>query len=219
MIPARTAALPIFPLVSTALPGDRLPLQVFEARFRDLLHDCMKAPDGPWFGAVLIARGSEVGGGDERTDVGVRTHIDRQVAVGPRLFHLRCTAGARFRVRDWLDDDPYPRAEIEPWPDSPVDAAAVRRAAAELTGEITALHGLLARVAERQARPAPPRPRFDDLPADPGDLIYDLARRVGIGAADRFKLLCAPDPLTRAQVLAEAVDTAQDVARFHLLDH
>lgn len=218
MIPARTAALPVFPLGTTALPGDRLPLQVFEARFRDLLHDCMNSPDGPWFGAVLIARGSEVGGGEERTDVGVRVHIDRHLAVGPRLFHLRCTAGERFRVRTWLDDDPYPRAEIETWPDAPADSGAVRAAAAELTTEITALHGLAARLADRQGRPTPPRPRFDDLPADPGALIYDLARRVDIGAADRFALLCAPDALTRADLLAEAVDIAQDVARFHLLD-
>ena len=56
--------LPMFPLGSTMLPGQQLPLHVFEPRYQELVRDCLDAPDGPRFGVVLIARGNEVGGGD-----------------------------------------------------------------------------------------------------------------------------------------------------------
>lgn len=217
MIPDPAAALPMFPLGGAALPGDRLPLQVFEPRFRDLLYDCLRAEAGPWFGTVMISRGAEVGGGDQRTDVGTIVRIDDHIAVGPRLFHLQCTVGDRVRVDRWLGDDPYPRAHVTAWPDEPLPAG-TRIDTADLITEITALHGLLARAAEDQGRPAPPRPLFDDLPADPGAAVYDLARLVPLGPADRFALLTSPDAAHRAAVLSAAIDTAQDVARFHLQD-
>ena len=61
--------LPMFPLGTVVFPGERLPLRVFEPRYRQLVLDCLAA-DSPVFGTTLIERGSEVGGGDERASVG-----------------------------------------------------------------------------------------------------------------------------------------------------
>ena len=33
--------------------------------------------------------------------------------------------GERIRVLHWLDDDPYPRASVEVWPDDPGDRVTV----------------------------------------------------------------------------------------------
>ena len=52
--------LPLFPLSSVLLPHGRMPLQIFERRYLDLVRDCMKT--GQPFGVVWIRRGSEVSG-------------------------------------------------------------------------------------------------------------------------------------------------------------
>lgn len=63
------AALPMFPLESVQLPGETLPLRIFEPRYRELVTDCLAGDRR--FGVVLIAAGREVGGGERRCDVGV----------------------------------------------------------------------------------------------------------------------------------------------------
>jgi uncharacterized protein len=50
--------LPLFPLSTVLLPRGRLPLQIFEPRYLDLVRDCMKSDSE--FGVVWIRRGSEV---------------------------------------------------------------------------------------------------------------------------------------------------------------
>lgn len=50
--------IPLFPLSSVLLPGGRMPLQIFEPRYLDLVSDCMKHDSG--FGVVLLREGREV---------------------------------------------------------------------------------------------------------------------------------------------------------------
>ena len=65
----------MFPLGTALLPGQPLPLQVFEPRYLAMLRDVVGG-DGR-FGAVLIERGSEVGGGDRRFAVGCAASIEQ----------------------------------------------------------------------------------------------------------------------------------------------
>lgn len=53
-----TRELPLFPLSSVLVPFGRMPLQIFEPRYLDLVRDCMKT-ESP-FGMVWIRSGSEV---------------------------------------------------------------------------------------------------------------------------------------------------------------
>jgi uncharacterized protein len=50
--------LPLFPLSGVLLPFGRMPLQIFEQRYLDLVRDSMKT--GSPFGVVWIRRGAEV---------------------------------------------------------------------------------------------------------------------------------------------------------------
>lgn len=50
--------LPLFPLSGVLLPFGRMPLQIFEQRYLDLVRDCMKTDSA--FGVVWIRRGAEV---------------------------------------------------------------------------------------------------------------------------------------------------------------
>ena len=105
----------MFPLGTVLLPSLLLPLHVFEPRYRTLVDDCV-AGDGE-FGVVLIERGSEVGGGDVRTDVGTVARILEVERFDDGRFAVAAVGTRRIRVERWLDDDPYPRAEVHDWPD------------------------------------------------------------------------------------------------------
>ena len=56
--------MPMFPLGTVLFPHAALPLHLFEERYRALAEACLRG-DGR-FGVVLIERGFEVGGGDQR---------------------------------------------------------------------------------------------------------------------------------------------------------
>ena len=70
---------PMFPLSAVLFPHASMPLHVFEPRYRALMRDCL-AGDAR-FGIVLIERGSEVGGGDERSALGTRGVITEAVEL------------------------------------------------------------------------------------------------------------------------------------------
>ena len=103
--------IPMFPLGSVLFPGMPLALRVFEERYLKMMGAILEE-DTPQFGVVLIERGHEVGGGEQRFDVGTLAEVLEIAAPeGPLAVVARGTR--RFRVTTWLEDDPYPRAEIE----------------------------------------------------------------------------------------------------------
>ncbi len=102
--------IPVFPLGSVLLPGMPLALRVFEPRFLTMVGDVLER-DNPEFGVVLIERGSEVGGGDVRFDRGTMADI-LEISAPEGFIGLLGRGSSRFVVERWLDDDPYPRAEV-----------------------------------------------------------------------------------------------------------
>ncbi|MEZ5169079.1 MAG: LON peptidase substrate-binding domain-containing protein [Acidimicrobiales bacterium] len=106
----------MFPLEHTVLPGAVVPLHVFEPRYRELARRVTSSTD-PEFGTVLIERGREVGGADERTLVGVVLRVVDAEEFPDGRWGLSTVATRRIRVEEWLDDAPYPRATVTDWPD------------------------------------------------------------------------------------------------------
>ncbi|MGT2424971.1 LON peptidase substrate-binding domain-containing protein [Amnibacterium kyonggiense] len=103
-------AIPMFPLGSVLLPHMPLPLRVFEPRYLAMLRDIL--PDEPAeFGVTLIERGQEVGGGDVRTDIGTVAQVGSLDTSGEAVL-LIAQGVRRIRVDRWLEDAPYPRAEV-----------------------------------------------------------------------------------------------------------
>src|SRR5262249_24398031 len=111
-------------------PHATMPLHVFEPRYRALMHDCLAGD--PRFGVVLIERGSEVGGGDQRSDVGTRAVIIRAAELPDGRWVLEVRGEAVIEVVAWLPDDPYPVALVTEAPgvlhgepDDPTDLSEV----------------------------------------------------------------------------------------------
>lgn len=201
----------MFPLQSAVLPGEDLALRVFEPRYSALVADCL-ATDDPAFGVVLIARGRDVGGGDQRHDVGARAGIVGSTDHGAGRWQLKCIVRERFRVTEWLPDDPYPRAMLQDWPDEPGAVGP-----AEMLGLEDEVWSLLQTIAgARDIRLRGREEILGDLPDDAGPRLYALAARVPIGAADRYAVLAAPGPVERYAALREAVRTVAAMVRFQL---
>ena len=205
----------MFPLEVAMLPGEELPLRIFEPRYTAMVSDCLAAED-PAFGVVLIAAGREVGGGDTRSDVGAMAHITECADFGEGRYRLRCVMAERIRVLEWLPDDPYPRAAVEIWPDEPgvaVDFDAIR----DIEDRMIALFERIA-----TARGAEVNPRDVVVGADDsGDAtmwLYALASRVPMGQADRYAVLSAPTVAARVAALRDAVETVTAMVDFQLSD-
>src|SRR6478609_3186788 len=111
MAESSPVVMPMFPLGTVLFPHALLPLHVFEPRYRLMTQRVLRGERE--FGVVLIERGSEVGGGDTRFDVGTVARVV-QIAELPDGRYAVATVGLRrIRVIRWLDDDPYPRAQVE----------------------------------------------------------------------------------------------------------
>jgi Lon protease-like protein len=204
----------MFPLEVALLPDADLPLRIFEPRYSQLVADCLAADD-PVFGVVLIAAGREVGGGDDRYDVGALARIVEHRALGGGKYTLRCRVSDRIRVLEWLPDDPYPRALVQSWPDEPGDPVS----AESIRDVEDRVMGVFSRLAAARGVELPPRDMLFAgvaLADTPGEKLYALASVVPMGQADRYAVLAAASPDARLRALVEAVDTVVAMIDFGL---
>lgn len=185
----------MFPLGSVLFPHAPIPLRVFEPRYLTMIGRLLDA-DEPEFGVVLIERGREAGGGDERFPLGTRARLVR-MAAGADDLQIVAVGTDRFLVDRWLEDDPYPRAEITPVPPLVwTDALTPLRAEAE---------SIVRRVIARA-----PEARWDaatELSDDPLAAAWQLAEIAPLGEYDRYVLLGAT---TLGGLLRQVVDLTLD---------
>jgi Lon protease-like protein len=203
------AVLPMFPLGTVLLPSAVIPLHVFEPRYRALVHDCLAADRE--FGIVLIARGSEVGGDDERTDAGTVARIVEAVEMPDGRWAIGAVGARRLRVLAWLPDDPYPRAEVADWPD--VDPGPGHGTSLEHT--IALLRRVLALATEAGDQSAPATIALSEDPVLAG---YHAAAVAPIGPHDRQRLLTAASPDERLVLLDEMLEECVEVLRLRLAE-
>ena len=131
--------LPLFPLSTVLFPGCVLDLQIFEARYLDMIARCMKQGSG--FGVVCILEGSEVG--DAPQDIaliGCEALIRDFKQQDNGLLGIRVEGGRRFQVLssqaqpnqsllaeiEWLDE-----VAEQPLGDEDQDLLALLKALAE----------------------------------------------------------------------------------------
>lgn len=199
--------LPMFPLGTVLFPSVFLPLHVFEPRYQELTRDCLAGDNE--FGVVLIERGSEVGGGDTRFDVGTVARIIEAAELGGGRFALGTVGVRRIRVESWLPEAPYPRAEVDEWEDAPPSDSLEALHQANL---IT-LRRVLAMKAELGEAAAAATIELAD------DLVlagYQAAAVAPLGPADQQALLAAPSPEERAQALGTLLDEQVELLSYRL---
>ena len=199
----------MFPLGTVLFPSAVLPLHVFEPRYRAMVRDCLAADRE--MGVVLIARGSEVGGDDVRTDVGTVARLVEAQELPDGRWALVAVGARRLRVERWMPDDPYPIAEIEDWPDPEPGPDLADRTA----GVQARLRTVLALAAEAGDATAP---ATIDLSPDPVLAGHQMSAVAPLGSLDQQALLGAATPEARLDRLAELLDEVDQVLRMRLAE-
>ena len=190
----------MFPLGSVLLPAMPLQLRVFEERYLLMLSSLVAAKNVR-FGVVLIERGWEVGGGDQRFEVGTVAEI-LQVAAEDGVVGLTAQGSGRFEIVEWLEDDPHPRAEVRPLPDLVWDDALepLRLETEQL------VRRTLAEASEFAETGWSPDVELAD---DPMDRCWQLAGIAPLGDLDRMSLLRASSAGELLQRTAELTRDAR----------
>jgi len=202
--------LPLFPLNTVLFPGGVLPLRVFEARYMDMVRQCMKTATP--FGVVLITRGGEVGTPAATEAVGTVAHIVAWDMPQLGLLHLRAVGDERFHIEQAeVQPDGLQLARVEPIaPDDDLPLDQQYRPCAEL------LQRVIDDVGSQRADDIDETP--DPINAIPFEAPYRFDSSVWVG-----NRLCEfmPIPLRAKQKLMELQDAKsrlQLVQRF-LLQH
>jgi uncharacterized protein len=199
----------MFPLGTVLFPHAVLPLHVFEPRYRALTRAVLDGDQE--FGVVLIERGSEVGGGDVRFDVGTLAHIVQASELADGRFALAVVGVSRLRIVRWLPDDPYPRAEIVTLDDADTtDAAGSVALVDPVVAALREFYELYGRVHD-VATSVPP-----DLSPDPEQASYEVAALAALGPLDAQRVLEIPDTGARLRVLLELLVDHAAVLRSQL---
>ena len=192
--------LPLFPLSTVLFPGCVLDLQIFEARYLDMIARCMK--QGTGFGVVCILDGREVGDAPQDiARIGCEALIRDFQQQDNGLLGIRVEGGRRFEVLSTeLQRDQLRLAEVE-WleevPEQPLqeedqDLLALLKALAE--HPMVAALNMSTEVAGQQS------------------LANQLAYLLPFAEADKIELLQVDDPQQRLDGIQVLLDEIQGEA-------
>ena len=198
--------LPLFPLNTVLFPGCMLDLQLFEARYLDMIARCMK--QGTGFGVVCILEGGEVGSAPKDVArVGCEALIRDFQKQDNGLLGIRVEGGRRFEVlstelqRDqllvaqveWLDELPE-----QPLQEEDQDLLALLKALAE--HPMVAALNMNVEVAGQQL------------------LANRLAYLLPFAEEDKIELLQVDDPQQRLDGIQVLLDEMQGELQGELLN-
>jgi len=189
--------LPLFPLSAVLFPGCMLDLQIFEARYLDMISRCMKQGEG--FGVVCIIEGAEVGeAAGQFSAIGCEALV-RDFDQRPNgLLGIRVEGGRRFRVqRARVLPDQLTLAEVE-WldeqPEQPLTAEHADLAA--LLGALNA-HPLMAALG------------MSSEPAGQEALANQLAYLLPLAVEQKLLLLESAEAPQRLELLQQLLEQLQ----------
>jgi Lon protease-like protein len=179
--------LGLFPLELVLLPTERIPLHIFEPRYKELIRECLD--EEREFGLVLDR-------GEETAEVGTRAGVVQVLQVLPDgRMNIVVEGRGRFRIVEATEGRSFLTAAVEPVEDEddPPRPDELERALA-LFARLVALTG-----AEVDA-PEPASPQ----------LAFELAARIDFGSDLKQELLELRSPRERLARLTELLEQAAD---------
>jgi ATP-dependent Lon protease len=182
------ARIGLFPLELVLVPTERVPLHVFEPRYKELVGECLER--GEEFGIVLSKESGDV------HHVGTRAAIVEVLQVLPDgRMHIVVEGGDRFRLLEVDHERSYDTGTIEELvdQDDPPEPADVERA-------FETFKRLQETVGAPGQPPDPASPQFD----------YTVAGRVEFSNASKQELLELTSPRQRFARLADLLEHALD---------
>ena len=201
--------LRLFPLNAVLFPNMRLPLHIFEERYKVMIRECIEE-DAP-FGVVLIKSGEEVDSTATPRDIGTTARIIQVEYLDDGRMNIFTMGEQRFRIVAINTTQPYLRGEV----------AIIEQEAAN-----DGAHGAMPRA----------RQMFDDylktyfamgdqwvrevyLPHDPADAADYIAARCDVPAEAKQRWLEELDPGARLQLELQLISEALPGMHGRLVAH
>jgi Lon protease-like protein len=192
--------LPIFPLNTVLFPGGRLPLHIFEERYKLMISRCVER--GEPFGVCLIRRGNEVGeAAVEPFRIGTTARIRELQELDEGRLNIVCTGCQRFTIREIICPTPYIIALVEAIATEEC-AGSVAAALAEEAGTLLADYVRLNLAMTNQWA------RIIEMPSEPGALSDYVGSALSIELGTKQRLLEQTSPVLRLQAEVEILHGA-----------
>lgn len=197
--------LPLFPLPNLVFfPNTRLPLHVFEPRYRQLVKDVIDADSR--FGIVLLRSGWEEDyfGAPAIHPCGTMGTIEQAVSLDDGKFNILVRGDVRFQILGEVSHVPYRTARVVAQPQlerSPTEAYAQREWLADLSRQyLTYLPNQMA------------VPEIETVGLDA--LTNALIMSLNLDAEEKQRLLEIDDLLTRAEQIGAELQNRIESLRF-----
>jgi len=181
----------LFPLPIVLVPTERIPLHIFEPRYRELIEECVE--NETEFGLALSTGDGAV------HEVGTRARVtDVLEVLDDGRMNIVVEGGARFRLLELTTGRAYTTGVVEPIvdddePPNPVDV--------ERDGSV---FGELAALADTEVDvPDPDSPTYD----------WELAARVDFGIEPKQEILALTSPRRRMARLVELLETSLEALK------
>jgi Lon protease-like protein len=175
----------LFPLDVVLLPGERVPLHIFEERYKDLIGTCIENSEE--FG-LLLAEETEL-----RTIGTAASIVDVLNRYDDGRMDILVEGRDRFRVTRVSESRAYLTAEVQPFADAKAgadpDLVAECLAALERVAEVTGVEA-------------------DAIELEGGEVAWRIAAQVDFGTEFKQELLEMRTENERLEQLAEALDKA-----------
>jgi uncharacterized protein len=204
-LPEGEFLLPLFPLPNIVFfPHTRLPLHVFEPRYREMVKDVMESDQR--FGIVLLRPGweAEYFGAPAVFEMGTLGTIEQAVPLDDGRFNIVVRGDVRFRIMGEVSRVPYRTARViaEPEVERPVLESHGRR-------------DWLADLSRQYLEYLPDQtavPEIDSVNLD--SLTNALIMSLNLDLEEKQKLLEMSDILGRAEAIGNELSSRIETLRF-----
>jgi Lon protease-like protein len=175
----------LFPLGIVLLPTERIPLHIFEARYRELIGECLE--DDSDFGLIYADE-------DGVREIGTRARVTEVIdRLDDGRLNVLVEGGERFRVERLTRGRSFLTAEIQPVVDEVAGPGEAAQRALESFRALVALAGAEA----------------EELDEDVPELSYALAAHVELGVEAKQRLLELLSEEERLELVAELFDAVR----------
>ena len=97
-----TCSLPLFPLDLVVCPNGRIPLKIFEARYLDMVRNCLRNKSSFAIVTILPEGETDTEGNFPFADVGTLVSIDEADVTTVGLMMIVCTGQQRVKVESFI---------------------------------------------------------------------------------------------------------------------
>ena len=204
----RSFLLPVFPLAIVLVPGELMPLHIFEERYKSLMREALEGSRR--FGLSFVER-AEVGVDSVPAigSVGCEAQITAVVPVGDGRLNLLSVGERRYRILAIDQTEPFVVARVERFGDEPSDNPDLGRLAERVRSAFARLAAAAKTLSGESLDVSPP-----DLDVGPEMVSFLVAANIALDNDVKREMLEMTDTAHRLDMLDERLHRMVEVLEY-----